>query len=154
GDGDMDVLASIKIYSLTDDIAWWENTDGAGTIWTEHIIDSDFNAAQCVYSDDVDGDGDMDILGASYYYGISWWENIDGSGASWIKHEVDPDFKWARSVYYEDIDGDGNMDILGASSWWEEIVWWENTGYSHDGSLESSILDTENDTDWDYLEWN
>jgi hypothetical protein len=154
GDGDMDVLASIKIYSLTDDIAWWENTDGAGTIWTEHIIDSDFNAAQCVYSDDVDGDGDMDILGASYHNGISWWENNDGSGASWIKHEVDPDFKWARSVYSEDIDGDGNMDILGASSWWEEIVWWENTGYSPDGSLESSILDTENDTDWDYLEWN
>ncbi|MCD4848452.1 MAG: T9SS type A sorting domain-containing protein [Candidatus Aegiribacteria sp.] len=154
GDGDMDVLASIKIYSLTDDIAWWENTDGAGTSWTEHIIDSDFNAAHRAYSDDVDGDGDMDVLGASYYDGISWWENIDGSGTSWNKYEVDTDFEQARSVYSEDIDGDGNKDILGASSLKDAIVWWDNTGYSPDGSLESSILDTESDTDWDYLEWN
>ncbi|MBN2585792.1 MAG: VCBS repeat-containing protein, partial [Candidatus Fermentibacteraceae bacterium] len=33
GDGYMDVLGAA---SSTDDITWWENTDGSGTSWVEH----------------------------------------------------------------------------------------------------------------------
>ena len=123
GDGDMDILGAA--YG-DDEITWWENIDGTGTSWTEHIIDDDFNNAVSIYSEDIDGDGDMDVLGsASWTDGISWWENAEGTGIAWVEHTVD--FNYSKSVYSEDIDGDGDMDILGVSDGNNKIVWWENT---------------------------
>ncbi|MCD4848448.1 MAG: T9SS type A sorting domain-containing protein [Candidatus Aegiribacteria sp.] len=155
GDGDMDVLAALLLEYTGYNIVWWENIDGSGTSWTDHVIDSNYNSANSIYSDDINNDGDMDILSTSYYDGISWWENIDGSGTSWTRYEVDTDFNMARSVYSEDIDGDGKKDVIGASSAEDnDIAWWNNTGYSTDGSLESSILDTECSPQWASIDWN
>jgi len=62
-----------------DDIAWWENTAGDGTVWTEHTVDGDFDGAASVYAADVDGDGDLDVLGAAQNADdIAWWENRGG----------------------------------------------------------------------------
>ena len=65
-DGDMDVLGAAD---QADDITWWENVgddDGDGTIdWSEHTIDGDFLSAYSVHAADIDGDGDIDVLGAS-----------------------------------------------------------------------------------------
>jgi hypothetical protein len=152
GDGDMDILGA-SIYD--DDITWWENIDGSGTSWIEHTIDGDFDGARSVYSEDVDNDGDMDVLGAAEWADdITWWENADGSGTSWTEHTVDSDFIGSRSVYSADVNGDGYMDVLGAASAVDDITWWDLTEYLPDGSLESSILDTQVNPDWDYLEWN
>jgi hypothetical protein len=153
GDGDMDVVGA---SSGDRKIRWWENEDGTGLYWTDHIIDHNFRAASSVYSEDMDNDGDMDVLGAaSYDDDITWWENLDGLGTSWNEHTVDGNFEGARSVYAEDIDGDGNMDVLGAARYDEDITWWDITAeYPPDGSLESSILDVQVDPYWDYLEWN
>ncbi|MCK4504254.1 MAG: T9SS type A sorting domain-containing protein, partial [Candidatus Aegiribacteria sp.] len=150
GDGDMDVLGA-AVYA--DDITWWENINGSGTSWVEHTVDGDFDGARSVYSEDIDGDGDMDILGAAENAGdITWWENIDGSGTSWTEHTIDGDFNGTYSVYSEDIDSDGNMDVLGAGDY-NNITWWNLTALS-EGSLESSILDTQGNPCWDYLDWN
>ncbi len=123
-DGYMDVLAT---GWLSGAIAWWENTDGSGINWIKHTIDGNFNGAYSVYSEDIDSDGYLDVLGAAYQDdAITWWENADGSGTSWIEHTVCNDFNGARSVYSEDIDGDGYMDILGAAYHDDAITWWEN----------------------------
>ena len=152
GDGDMDILGAAY---YADDIAWWENIDGSGTSWSEHTVDAYFNGAKSVYSEDIDGDGDMDILGAaSLADDITWWENIDGLGTSWTKHTVDGSFEGAWSVYSEDIDGDDDMDILGAASVANDITWWDLAGSSLGGYLDSSILDAQVEADWDYLDWN
>ena len=151
-DGDMDVLGAA--YEV-DDITWWENTDGLGTSWTEHTIDGDFDGAGSVYSEDMDDDGDMDVLGSSWYASdIKWWENEDGSGLSWNEHSIDGDFNLAVSVYSEDIDSDGKMDILGAANDDNDISWWDYSNYSTSGELESSILYLGNDPDWGYIDWN
>ena len=125
GDGDMDVLGAAR---TDDDITWWENTAGNGATWTEHTVDGDFTDASSVYAADVDGDGDIDVLGAAFYYdAITWWENTAGDGTAWTKHTVDESFWGAHSVYAADVDGDGDLDVLGAAYTTDEITWWENT---------------------------
>ena len=75
-DGDLDVLGAAV---LADDIAWWENTAGDGTAWTVHTVDGAFDGAWSVSAADVDGDGDLDVLGAARDADdIAWWENRGG----------------------------------------------------------------------------
>jgi hypothetical protein len=78
GDGDMDVLSA----SWTDNkIAWYENTDGAGTFGAQNVISTVAMNASSVYATDMDGDGDMDVLSASNDdHKIAWYENTDGDG--------------------------------------------------------------------------
>ncbi len=125
GDGDVDVLGTA---SGDDDITWWEN-DGtpADGGWTEHTIKGDFDGAYSVYATDVDGDGDVDVLGAAVIGGdITWWEN-DGSEV-FTEHTIKGDFAGAVSVYATDVDGDGDVDVLGAATIASDITWWENDG--------------------------
>ena len=130
GDGDMDVLGTALD---ADDITWWENTAGDGSAWTEHLVDGDFDGADSVYAADVDGDGDIDILGAARHASdIIWWENTAGDASTWSKHILDGNFLDARAVFATDVDGDGDMDVLGAASNAHSINWWENT--TGDGS--------------------
>jgi hypothetical protein len=124
GDGDMDILgAAINV----DMISWWENMDGVGHVWTEHIITSSFDGAHCVCAADIDNDGDIDVLGAARNANdIYWWENLNGSGTSWASHPVNTQFSGASSVFAADVNNDGKMDILGAAIYDDDIFWWEN----------------------------
>ena len=95
--------------------------------FTEHNIAGNFNRAVSVYAADVDGDGNMDMLGAvSNDDDIIWWEN-DGE-QDFTEHTIAGDFDAANSVYVADIDGDGDMDVLGAAYEADDITWWENDG--------------------------
>ncbi|MDP8286992.1 MAG: T9SS type A sorting domain-containing protein [Candidatus Electryonea clarkiae] len=127
GDGDLDVLGSAEIAH---DISWWEN-DGTPDVgdWTEHAIDADFLDAKSVYAADIDGDGDIDVLGASYDSDdIAWWVN-DGTPdeGEWTMHTVEGSFTGAFSVHAADVDGDGNMDVLGGAEN-DNLAWFENDG--------------------------
>jgi FG-GAP-like repeat/Secretion system C-terminal sorting domain len=96
--------------------------------WTEHPVIGDFEGARSVYAYDMDGDGDIDVLGAAYLADdITWWENVDGDGLNWTEHEVDGSFESAQSVCAADVDGDGDTDVFGAgNSYGGGIAWWEN----------------------------
>jgi hypothetical protein len=72
----------------------------------------------------MDGDGDVDVLGAARFADdITWWEN-DGS-ESFTEHTIDGSFNGAISVYATDMDGDGDVDVLGAAFDAYDITWWE-----------------------------
>ena len=123
-DGDIDVLGA---SGLDHDITWWENATGSGLGWIEHLVDVSFYGANSVYASDVDGDGDMDILGAAINVDqISWWENLDESGTNWAKHIITSSFDGAHSVCAADVDSDGDMDVIGAARLAHDIYWWEN----------------------------
>jgi len=153
GDGDIDILGAAR---WDHDITWWENQDGSGINWIEHTIAGDFAGANCVFSIDMDNDGDMDVLGSATDDDcIAWWENSDGSGTTWITHIVDWHFQSASHVHSADINGDGNPDILGTSyiNQDDDLVWWDPLGHTP-GSLMSSVIDTEDYPYWDYLDWD
>jgi FG-GAP-like repeat len=71
GDGDSDVFSGggshssgkVKIYV-------WENLDGKGLEWKEHILSQDITSLHDATSADMDGDGDMDILGKNFLWGV------------------------------------------------------------------------------------
>ena len=100
---------------------------GSAARFTEHTIDADFNGAEAVYAIDVDGDGDIDVLGAARDAdNITWWEN-DGF-ESFTEHTISSNFDGAHSVYAVDLDGDSDIDVLGAAMNSGNITWWENDG--------------------------
>ena len=125
-DGHLDVLA---VGSVNNDVAFFENTNGLGTSWTERTIDGSFNGAMSVVAGDIDGDGDLDVAAAGQVIDqIAWWENTMGDGTAWTKQIVDVSFNAAISVAIADVDGDGDLDLLGAAEDDNEIAWYENQG--------------------------
>ena len=127
-DGHMDVLAS----SLADNaIVWYENDGSNPIVWTKRTIDNAFNGPQSVYAVDVDGDGDMDVLGAaSGANEIAWYEN-NGSGSFSAKQLIGSSFD-GYSVYASnssDFDDDGELDVLGGANA-EGISWFESPGFA------------------------
>jgi len=161
GDSDLDILGSAGAGA--GQVAWWENTAGNGTTWTEHTVDSAF-LARASYAADVDGDGDIDVLGASHSNDlINWWENTAGDGSAWTEHTISAAFDGAFSVIAVDLDGDGDTDVLGAAQVADDITWWENTagdgsawteftiGGNFDSAFSVSAADIDNDGDIDVL---
>ncbi|UCG47656.1 MAG: VCBS repeat-containing protein [Phycisphaerales bacterium] len=122
----------------------------------KHLVATDF-AGETIYPADLDGDGDMDVVGAAQgpgrevhlrssstglstfadtsaesqqaegAGGIFWWENADGRATAWTQHTVDMNVTGARNAFPVDIDGDGDVDIVASEPDEYDIVWWENS---------------------------
>ncbi len=200
-DGDLDVLYASNIRSggigNNTQIEWYENTDGKGTFGTQRVIMSvAANYPKSVYAGDVDGDGDLDVLSASYADDkIAWYENTDGKGTIGIQRVITTAADRSRSrvrwgcgrgrrpgcavrlfflprqdclvrehrrqgyiwkaashhhgsqrglnyanVFAADVDGDGDLDVLSAFRGdGTTIAWYENTdGKGTFGSRASS----------------
>ncbi|MCP3934649.1 MAG: hypothetical protein GY708_04675, partial [Actinomycetia bacterium] len=109
---------------------------------------------------DVDGDGDLDVLSASFNDDkIVWYEN-DGS-ESFTAHTITTGANGASSVITADVDGDGDLDVLSASYYDDEIAWYENDGSESftahtittgaNGAQEVTTADVDGDGDLDVL---
>ena len=79
GDGDIDIAATA--WSKGDRVVWFEN--GGHNKWTQHVVRTDFRAANQVILVDLDGDQRLDIVagaddGSRRVKGaleLRWWRN-------------------------------------------------------------------------------
>lgn len=93
------------------------------------ISQSQTIGVRSVCTSDLDCDGDMDVLSASYNDNkIAWYEN-NNQGQFLNQKIITQETMGAISVYASDLDGDGDMDVLYASYNDSKIAWCENDGY-------------------------
>jgi len=123
-DGRMDIVASVLSH-----ISWWENVDGSGEIWIEHVVPSSCpTGTHSAHSCDINADGHSDLLGTGYWDNyLAWWENSDGFGITWIERKIDDTVEGPLSTFTADIDGDGDLDVLVTAQDGNQVFWYENT---------------------------
>jgi hypothetical protein len=127
GDGLRDVM--VQNGGDGGPLLWYEASDG-GTAWTRHVVaETPPNGPRFTTGDlevgDIDGDGDVDVLGfehpgewrtidganGSFHPTTVYWYENDGSDGGWTPHRIGtmPDF--VKDVEIEDYDGDGRPDL-------------------------------------------
>jgi hypothetical protein len=154
-DGDIDLVGA---DFSTQDINWWENSGSQS--FTKHVIDSGLSIPMdnAVFAEDVDKDGDMDVLAvvdSSDNEEIAWYEN-DGS-EGFTKQLIASNFLNPKSLLAIDLDKDGDVDILAGGS---KLAWFQNDGSqvftrtvidNKNGISCVSVLDLDQDGDLDIL---
>ena len=126
GDGDQDVIGS---STGTNSIQWFENDGQQPPQWTERNVSVNIGSAWTTYTEDIDQDGDVDIIAPLHYDDqIVWFENDGQQPPQWTSHLVSNNTLWPWSVHANDLDGDGDIDIMSASETDDKIAWFENDG--------------------------
>ncbi|MGE0696738.1 MAG: FG-GAP-like repeat-containing protein [Pirellulales bacterium] len=129
-----------------------------GTFGDANIISSSDVNPLSVFAADLDGDGDMDVLSASYTDDTIRWHENDGA-RNFTAHTISSTANGAERVFAADVDGDGDTDVLAASH--PALAWYENDGNqlftAHhiytalNGFTSVFAVDLDNDGDTDVL---
>jgi len=102
------------------------------------VVDGEAIGAWSVFTADLDGDGDIDPMSASFDDNtIAWYRNDGGSPPTFEKKIIATDALSAYAVRSADMDDDGDMDVLSASLLDLTIALYTNDGT---GSFAKSII--------------
>lgn len=120
GDGDLDVVSASPGDNK---IAWYEQLDGRGSFGQPIILTRPgVVGARAAVPADVDGDGDIDVVSASYpSKQIAWHENESGQGNFPEQHAITTA---DNLLLVDDMDGDGAVDVIVAVD--DSVAWLKN----------------------------
>lgn len=100
---------------------WWEQPPKLNEgpwAFHKHVLkgngEGNPETAADIFVDDLDGDGDNDILmSAAHHIGVWWFENVGGSPDPKFKqHVIDDTYSQTHALHYQDINGDGVKDLI------------------------------------------
>lgn len=110
GDGRVDILIPH---------GWWEApSDLEAVPWAFHPMSlnpagtGDSLPAANMYVEDLDLDGDNDIMMSSAHaHGVWWFEN-PGDNSKFMYHLIDDSYSQTHALEFADVDGDGKKDLI------------------------------------------
>ncbi len=157
-DGDVDIVtAEMHQGGDPDEVKIYINGSGVGGGWTKKIVSVE--GSHNLQVADIDGDGDMDMLGANWSgdsQAVELWVNLT---FQWDRHLIDAKKPW-RSVFVAaaDIDGDGRKDIV-TGGWWyrnpgKPSEKWERRTIGRGANNMAATFDIDGDGDIDVLATN
>ncbi len=128
GDGDLDAVVGqlgLGTNPARMDFAWFEAPSNPEQNWTRHTLATDINGSLSVFAEDIDQDGDDDIIVGEWKGNnrlIAFENDLCNSG-TWIRHTINAGgtgFDHHDGARVVDIDNDGDFDIV--SIGWDNIV--------------------------------
>jgi len=113
GDGFLDVVAADSQNST---LSCFLSVDGSGLDWLQVTINTNAIGAHSVAPADVDGDGDLDVMAASFGDDkVAWHDNVNGDGLTWAERLINTQGGEYISVAPADMDGDGDLDAVSSA---------------------------------------
>lgn len=122
GDGRLDLLLNE---------GWCEQPGDKSAMWSRHGFKFGEKGGAQMFAQDVDGDGDNDVISAidAHGWGLAWFEHVrEAGGISFQKHVImgnrDEEarygaaFSQPHALALADIDGDGLKDIVTGKRRW------------------------------------
>jgi len=100
---------------------WWEGPKVLGEgLWKFHPFTLSVNGAAPpekmadLYVEDLDLDGDNDVIGSSAHaFGVWWFENVSEAGKPKFKaHLIDKSYSQTHAMHFLDMNGDGQRDMV------------------------------------------
>jgi len=147
GDGKQDLLATTK---NDDTVAWYRNTGSDPLVFTKNVISRTADGAAHVLAEDIDGDGDIDVLMASTKDStVAWYENDGSEHPVFRERVVTTTASYAYRAITGDVDNNGNIDIITSSNGDDTVAWYSlNDSYYSIAQGETLVVD-ESATDAD-----
>lgn len=123
-------------------ISWLQNPGVQGEWGNPQQLEFPYTVAFDAYANDLDGDGDMDVLGSSQLGDkLFWYENLDGLGNFSSPIIIESSGGGELRIASLDLDNDGDLDVLISDLWFSKISWYENLDGLGDFSPENTLVE-------------
>lgn len=132
GDVDADGHADIVLGdALNNELLWRRNTTGNGMLGQPQDIGATGADISRMLVQDLDADGDLDIVTASSALDeIAWYENRDGQADYGPRQVIGVGVTDPTILAAGDIDGDGDAEVFTGSAAQNRVVYYENLTYA------------------------